>query len=209
MSSSAERRSLRPLAFSGLLLALMAPGLGSFSSADAQTAISADGEIESTADGFRFPDGTLQATAAIAESGRRFYLSQDHVMGDATVDACAAGFHFASIWEILDPSNLVYDTTLGATFPTDSGSGPPTARQGWVRTGDEPRPTDIEVGLAGCALTAGGDPWTTASMNITGTLVRLVDPVLDVWNSPATHISPWVGDTASCDTSNPVWCIED
>jgi len=35
----------------------------------AQTAIKADGVVESTAGGFKFPDGSIQAAAAVAGSG--------------------------------------------------------------------------------------------------------------------------------------------
>ncbi len=65
---------------------------------------------------------------------KRFYLSPDSVQGDAALTHCAAGFHMASMWEMFDPSALVYDTVLGETS-SDSGQGPPSTQLGWVRTG--------------------------------------------------------------------------
>jgi hypothetical protein len=46
----------------------------------------------------------------------------------------------ASIWEILDPSHLRYDTELGFRWEDlsrsgDLGSGPPSPRGGWIRSG--------------------------------------------------------------------------
>jgi hypothetical protein len=64
---------------------------------------------------------------------RKFYLTQDGYDGSQALSACAQGYHMASLWEILDPSNLSYDTSLGATV-ADSGSGPPNG-SGWIRTG--------------------------------------------------------------------------
>jgi hypothetical protein len=54
----------------------------------------------------------------------------------ATSRVVRPGYHTASIWEVLDPSNLRYDTTQGF-MEADSGSGPPTA-SGWIRTGRPP-----------------------------------------------------------------------
>ena len=56
---------------------------------------------------------TERRTEADDKKGsREFYLTQlRHLAGEATT-ACA-GFHMASMWEILDPSNLRYNTNLG------------------------------------------------------------------------------------------------
>jgi hypothetical protein len=59
----------------------------------------------------------------------------DFFDGNETLTACAKGYHMASIWEILDTSNLSYNTDLGVIVD-DSGSGPPNAIEGWIRTGD-------------------------------------------------------------------------
>lgn len=56
------RRGIR-LAALGVVLAAAVAGMSG-----AQTAISADGVVESTSGGFKFPDGTFQLTAAVAGS---------------------------------------------------------------------------------------------------------------------------------------------
>jgi len=85
----------------------------------------------------RARDRPLASSAGL----RGYYLTQGTYNGaeaDGTdgngAGVCASGYHFASLWEILDPSNLKYNTTLGYT-QADSGQGPPTNALGWVRTG--------------------------------------------------------------------------
>lgn len=65
---------------------------------------------------------------------RRFYVTQDAFRGEHALNACTAGFHMASLWEIFDVTTLKYDTQLGRTLP-DSGEGPPAGQRGWIRTG--------------------------------------------------------------------------
>lgn len=74
---------------------------------------------------------SLQTTALMPS----YYITDLSFYPDEAPTACAAGYHFASLWEISNPSNLRYNTTLGQTT-LDSGSGPPTIQGlGWVRTG--------------------------------------------------------------------------
>ena len=89
---------------------------------------------------------TMPGSPAVpnATSGvRQYYLSRLYVRANEALSACAEGYHFASIWEIADPSALEYNTALGLPSP-DSGQGPPTAinlwgnpfvTHGWIRTG--------------------------------------------------------------------------
>lgn len=82
---------------------------------------------------------TTEAGAAATKnngltSPRQFYLTTSTFNGSQPLRACAAGYHFASFWEILDPSNLVYNTTLGYQN-ADSGFGPPTNVTGFIRSG--------------------------------------------------------------------------
>ena len=101
----------------------------------------------------------------------------------------------ASIWEIADPTNLIYDTTLGFTLPTDIGQGPPTDWYGWVRTGANDY-TEDSVGHSNC------DGWTSPSSSDYGTRVGLpVD-----WTA-GTHIGPWQADTSQCFMYNMTWCV--
>src|SRR5262249_33556851 len=80
---------------------------------------------------------------------RRYYLTKTAVPGNQALTTCAAGFHMASRFEILDVSVLDYDPHLGFTTD-DSGAGPPsaaakygsTAPSGWMRTGGGSQFTD-------------------------------------------------------------------
>ena len=127
---------------------------------------------------------------------RKFYLTQDTFDGSQPLMACAKGFHMASLWEILDPSNLKYDTTRGVTFD-DSGSGPPTNIDGWIRTGagnlDSGGP-----GNANCRTwTSNVDPdkGTTASLETN-------------WPGSGTAISPWKANDILCSATTRVWCVQ-
>src|ERR1700730_18567770 len=73
---------------------------------------------------------------------RGYYLTKSTITGSKVLTACASGYHFASIWEILNTSDLHYNTTLGRTN-ANSGNGAPAvsqrstfadAAEGWIRT---------------------------------------------------------------------------
>jgi hypothetical protein len=127
---------------------------------------------------------------------RSFYLTQTTHTGSQALTACAEGYHMASLWEILDPSNLHYNSELGYTT-TDSGSGPPV-ENGYARTGR-------------FALNQGGngavncDAWTSNSGQ--GSLFRLafIESTLD----EVSPISPWIVLQATCSTPIRVWCMQD
>lgn len=131
--------------------------------------------------------------SAATDGMRRYY--QGYVL-DATYaeDGCAEGYHFASLWEILDPSNLVYNKTLGF-YDDDSGVGPSTTWTGWVRTGYSAANIDT-AGQANC------NAWTSTSGY--GTTVSLPSN----WLAGAgLHV--WNVGTASCGSSAKIWCVED
>ena len=67
-------------------------------------------------------------------SMRQYYLSKASVHSYEAPGVCASGYHFASLWEIMDPSGLKYNSTLGLTS-YDSGEGPPTAYHGFTLCG--------------------------------------------------------------------------
>src|SRR5689334_22310310 len=46
---------------------------------------------------------------------RRFYLSTATAQGNKALDACAHGYHMASRFELLDPTVLQYDVSVGVT----------------------------------------------------------------------------------------------
>lgn len=130
----------------------------------------------------------------------RYYLTVERYQGDGPLTACAPGYHMASLWEILDPSNLRYDTTLGVTT-ADSGDGPPTGVPseygGWVRTGYSSDTGPVR-GQANC------NAWMSNDPTHNGTLARLRDD----WSSPGTDIGEWDVGVSSCGGSYwRVWCV--
>jgi hypothetical protein len=128
---------------------------------------------------------------------RQFYVTKNNIPADQALTACAPGYHMASLWEIYDPSNLKYNTTLGDTSD-DSGLGPPVASAvGWVRTGWS-ADTGTTAGKANC------NAWTSASNSDWGTYIYLEDD----WNS-ISEIDPWYATKGLCSNTLRVWCVED
>jgi hypothetical protein len=111
---------------------------------------------------------------------------------------CAEGYHFASLWEILDPSHLKYNTTLGVTH-ADSGQVPPAVTVGWIRTGSG-RSSSSTPGIGNC------DGWDSSSDSDWGTLARLPRD----WTA-GQDIHVWQVDTTTCNTAVlvRVWCVAD
>ncbi len=164
------------------------------------------GAVSLSGDGITFPDGSTQTTAAPGDSRRAFYLTQATFTGDQVTGAgvCADGFHFASMWEIVDVSNLKWDVTRGS-FTGDSGEGPIVSWWGWVRTGGGPD-TGTTTGSANCGAVFA---WDSSSASDWGTAVQLPSATLVAWHDPATRISPWSGTTFQCSVALGVWCVED
>lgn len=139
-----------------------------------------------------------QAPLAQSSGMRQYYQTLDRYYGDEALTACASGYHMASLWEILDPSNLRYNSELGYQRG-DSGQGPPTAWGGWVRTGYSSYYTSSTAGWANC------DAWTSDDSDYWGTYVSLYRD----WDSTARDIHVWNAGTYRCNTHYPVWCVED
>jgi hypothetical protein len=138
--------------------------------------------------------------------GRRgvplFYLASQAAYGDGALNVCALGFHMASLWEIHDLGAVEYDSTRGQTN-SDSGSGPPAGRFGWVRTGWTSAGSSFAGGLAGILNCAA---WTSRSSADGGTYAGLG---LD-WDADAAEpITPWQAQVRSCDQPGYVWCVQD
>ena len=135
-----------------------------------------------------------EQVSAATDGMRRYYL------GTAVLDAtyaeggCETGYHFASLWEILDTSNLVYDTAWG-TPTTDSGSGPPAIWEGWVRTGYSAN-NGTNPGQANC------NAWSAPTGN--GTTVRLPSN----WTAGG-EMHVWDAGYAACGSPAKIWCVED
>jgi hypothetical protein len=128
---------------------------------------------------------------------RQFYLSPGVHLGNEALSACANGYHFASLWEIADPSNLRYNHSLGVTYD-DSGSGPPSSSFGRVRTGYSSSNSST-AGEANC------ESWTSQSSPDRGTIAYLPYN----WTAGWDEIGVWTVDTRPCWLSYHVWCIED
>jgi hypothetical protein len=142
----------------------------------------------------------------VAPKPRQFYATKALHTANEAPTACAPGYHFASLWEIVDPSSLRYNTTFGRTSP-DSGHGPPVAIpffavslsiRGWVRTGFVADTSSV-AGEANC------DAWTSASDLYSGTVVSLPPN----WTGGGPDIGVWSADTSACDTPRWVWCVQD
>lgn len=134
------------------------------------------------------------------DTRRRFYLSEGEHQGDTARFACVPGFHMASLWEILDVTQLRYDLNNGRTAE-DSGFGPPTVEKGWIRTG---KPDFVVVTTPGGVSCAG---YTTTSG--TGTAIFLPQ----IWDSdyPSTinlRAPWWYGEEIACTADLAVWCVE-
>jgi hypothetical protein len=150
-----------------------------------------------------------QAAAPAAPSGglRKYYRTATSYLPTEAITACATGYHFASLWELLDPSNLEYAGELpdASAIEDDMGEGPPTGgpypRHGWVRTGHNDDVSAV-AGQANC------NTWDSTSDTEYGTSAGLT---LD-WLSATSYkadISVWDVGILSCDTSYGVWCVED
>ena len=129
---------------------------------------------------------------------RSFYLSKNVVQGNQALTACQPGYHMASLYEIIDPSNLTYNTALGRTSD-DSGSGPPDNTGGWIRTGFSSS-HDTTPGQGNC------DAWTSNSVSDHGAAGGLNAD----WASSATVSGPWsIGGATTCSSERAVWCMQD
>ncbi len=175
--------------------------------------------VEDGADVVRLPAGTdgqvLMANSGATEgvgwsalsTRRLYYLAKsDFNAGEWTgviaQQACGSGFHMASIWEILDPSNLSYASTRSdAVTADDSGTGPPVDKYGWVRTGNASSSTG-DWGVANCSS------WTTKADSTYGTQVGLPGSWVHTGDRDGT-IEPWEMSVEDCKYGYSVWCIED
>ncbi len=130
-----------------------------------------------------------------AQGAKRYYVTGGAAAnGSQALGVCDAGYHMASLFEILDPTALAYDETRG--FVTgDSGEGPPSSAIGWVRTGRGSSNAAI-AGVGNC------NGWTSANPSDQGTIVSLNSS----W--PAVPGIPgWIVLTRACDQTANVWCV--
>lgn len=125
---------------------------------------------------------------------RGYYLTSGLVYtGSQALFACAPGYHMASRFEILDPSNLRYETALGLTTD-DSGLGPPWGLAGYIRSGFNSNDVNGSNFNANCNV------WTTDSNASYGTLGGLV---------VGFNSAVWEFHNQPCNLVQRVWCVQD
>jgi hypothetical protein len=128
-----------------------------------------------------------------------FYLTDATYETNQVKTACATGYHMASLWEILDVSNLIYDYDHPAAHvKDDSGQGPPSYWYGWIRTGQD---------SSGSGTTGSGNclNWTTTGSSEYGVAVRLSR----TWETAPGDIFTWDATSFSCGFLGEVWCVKD
>jgi hypothetical protein len=153
------------------------------------------------------PDGVGPTPASVGASdvsaqsgsGISFYVTDINFFSIDALTACASGYHMASLWEILDVSNLVYAYNHpDAHVKDDSGQGPPSFWYGRVRTGQDASGS-ATAGMGNC------DNWTSNSSADSGVFVRLSR----TWETAPGDIGTWDATSFTCNLVGPVWCIED
>ena len=136
-----------------------------------------------------------QAPLSASPPMRQYYLASAAFDATYALSACVAGYHMASLWELLDTSHLTYNSTQGMYYG-DSGLGPPTVLWGWVRTGYNSN-NGSTAGQANC------NAWSSTSGN--GTYVSLPYN----WTAAPQDIHVWTVGSTSCGSPAYVWCVED
>ena len=143
--------------------------------------------------------GTGAGTAGM----RQYYLTANgNYLGSQASTACATGYHMASLWEILDPSNLRYNANLGYER-LDAGMGPPTATPGWIRTGYDSHDGSNPAhgpGRPNCSA------WSSSSGGNYGTTVNLPSEWLQ---ADQQDVLVWDAGWRQCSEVAPVWCVAD
>lgn len=143
-------------------------------------------------------DLKTQVASLEGKGGRQYYQTKTTHIAISAPNACAAGYHFASLWEIKDPSSLRYNTELGLTT-FDSHLGPPSNSYGWVRTGGLLSLPPATAGVANCF------GWESTAGDDQGTIVGLGQS----WVAPASQITPWLAEISACNQARGVWCVQD
>lgn len=147
-------------------------------------------------------------TNGVAAQPRRFYLTPGTADGANAGNACQAGFHMASLWEIFDPTHLAYDTGRGFKYQfSDAGKGPPEGpgARGWIRTGNADNDDIRSPGYDNCNHYTEATSFKGA---IYGTQVFLY-PIWSPAPSIPSTVFPWFAEIDACSTASHVWCVED
>ncbi len=146
--------------------------------------------------------GNVCADGSCSARGiRRFYMTDSGHNGAQARSGCEAGFHMASMWEILDPAQLEYDLVRGRTRP-DAGAGALSGSFAWIRTGHIPDDAG-PAGMANC------DAYTESGPGTKGTIAKLASDWNTLGAADASRLPWWETRTTDCQVSFPVWCVED
>lgn len=178
------------LALVGLIVLLV---IVAFSSS---TARGAESQVRVEESSISAPESEVMSVSS--GTGRRFYVTYSRYYSNEVLTACASGYHTASMWELYDVSNLVYaHDQPNASSWADSGFGPPSQWNGWIRTGYISSIENTQ-GKGNCAN------WSSISASAYGSVIRLSNN----WNTPP-NIGSWTVTTQSCNYDLYVWCVED
>jgi hypothetical protein len=149
----------------------------------------------------------LAAVSLSTAPARHYYLTKDNFNGNQTLKACASGYHFASFTEILNPSLLTYNQSLGRSA-ADDGAGAPSFAIGWVRTGY----------LSNSTPTGAGTPtncnaWTSGAATDDGEVEAFIPPYLNEMNGVNVFVPAFqFANNVACDNSQGynigVWCVQ-
>ena len=117
-----------------------------------------------------------------------YYLTSGEFNAVEAPSACIDGYHFASIWEIADPSNLQYNNDIPESIHIGD-YGPPTGAPGWVRIGTMDTADECT-------------DWTSAAHTQSGKVASLnVDSLIGGGG--------WNLNVQTCDERGLVWCVSD
>jgi hypothetical protein len=145
---------------------------------------------------------SAQGGGGVAAQGggiRHVYLTDLNYHTDEALWACGAGYHMASLWEILDTTTWVYDYDHPeAHVMADSGYGPPSYWNGWARTGYSSSNSST-TGTGNCWA------WTSRLSADYGVSVRLSR----TWETAPGDIATWDATSFDCSYTGPVWCVKD
>ena len=143
------------------------------------------------------PDNSEVVVPVFPGQKGHYYLTSLNYHTNNVLTACGAGYHMASLWEILDVSHLTYDYNNPAAKTTDdSGFGPPDGWNGWVHTG---------YLSSGSTTTGQGNclAWTSTDAANSGVSVELSN----AWVTTPGSIGPWIATSFSCNYIGSVWCV--
>jgi hypothetical protein len=147
------------------------------------------------------PPSSLDDVRLLSSGGgeRHAYLTKTNYATNQALAACASGYHMASLWELYDVSNLIYDYGHPAAYTkADSGHGPPSYWYGWARTG-------YDSSSSSTAGTGNCNNWSSISSTVYGVSVRLSR----MWETAPGDIGPWDATSFTCNFTGPVWCVKD